>query len=73
MSRKKYRRQFRNKNPTSINVIPPKKFLNSGKTSKDRSIPEQKQNKVCFAGMRFGFINCPDNISWGSKNSLPLY
>jgi hypothetical protein len=32
-----------------------KKFLNSGKTSKDRSIPEQKQNKVCFAGMRFGF------------------
>jgi hypothetical protein len=33
----------------------PKEVFNSGKTSKDRSIPGQKQNKVCFAGMRFGF------------------
>jgi hypothetical protein len=32
-----------------------KSFLNSGKTSKDSFIPEQKQNKVCFAGIRFGF------------------
>jgi hypothetical protein len=54
VSWKKCRQQFRNKDPASINAIP-KMFLNSGKTSKDRSILKQKQIEACFAGMRFGF------------------